>query len=235
MRSRANPHLQLFLQVAFYDIDPWTGGACLALDTLSGSVPFLLLRPTSGAHSASASSPPVPNREIILDRGIQTSTAVLSGLIYGTTLFAAFKTYLPTIFVLYFEGIARVEPAVHTKFGSLLAGVLMLLFGLAAQGFIFAPFATTGRTRADAKIAEFDPISATLGETLWWNVWGYTTRTKVAIVRTAAVMFVTWVSTYLQCAMTIKGVESFGAAVYASSWALAAMLTGLGLEVVGDV
>lgn len=198
-------------------------------------MPFRLLRPLSGAHTPSKHPSSVPNKEIIEDRGIQASTVVLYGLIYATTLFVACKSYLPTIFVLYFEGITRVEPAVESQLSSLLAGVLMLLCGLAAQGFIFAPFATTGRTRADTEIAKFDPVQASLGETLRWNLWGYTTRTKVAIIRTAVVVLVTWVSTFLQCAMTIKGVESYGAAVYASTWALAAMLTGLGLEVVGDV
>ena len=225
--------MQLFLSVAFYDADPWIAGTRLAIDILSCSVPFLLLRSLSGAHSAASSS--VPNKEIILDRVIQASTVVFSGLVYGATLFVAFKTYLPSVFVLYFEGIARVEPAVGTRSSNLLAGALMLLLGLAARGFIFTPFAATSRTAEDAEIAKFDPVSATLGQTVWWNLWGYTTRTKVAIRRTAVVVAMTWVSTYLQCAMTIRGVESYGAAVYASAWALAATLTGLGLEVVGDV
>lgn len=218
--------------MAFYGANPWTAAAHLAIDTLSGSVPFLLLRPLSGMHSAAST---VHNKEIVLDRGIQTSTAVLSGLIYGATLFVAFKTYLPSVFVLYFEGIARVEPVVQTRSGSLLACALMLVLGIAGRGFIFTPFATTDRTTADEEVARFDPASATLGQTLWWNLWGYTTRTKVAIRRTAVVMFMTWISTYLQCTMTMEGVESYGAAVYASAWASAAMLTGLGLEVVGDV
>lgn len=218
--------------MAFYDADTLTLGTHLAFDILTGSLPFLLVRPLSVAHSAASS---VPNREIILDRVIQGSTVVFAGLVYGATLFVAFKTYLPNVFLLHFEGIARVEPVIDTRVGNLLAGGVALLFGLAARAFIFTPIAATDRTAADEEVDKFDPVSATLSETFWWNLWGYTTRAKVAIKRTAVLAAMTWISTYLKCTTTIHGVEPYGAAVYASAWALAAILTGLGLEIVGDV
>ncbi len=178
----------------------------------------------------------MPNREIVADRPIQAYTTLLAGVIYSVTLTAAYKTFLPKVLVLYFEGIPSVEPAYSATtylFASVPAALLSLLFGLAARTFIFAPFATTGRTPEDAHIGEFDPVSATLRETVWWNLWGYTTQAKVAIARTAVVMLVTAVQTYLQCVLVVPGIESYGAAAYTSIWVAAAFLTGLGLGVVG--
>lgn len=217
---------------AFYDISPWTAGVCLAIDSLSVLVPFLLLRPLAETHVA---SPTVPNGEIIADRNILASTGLLAGLIYGVTLFLAIKTCLGTTFVLYFEGISRLEPVLDSVYGMATATLLVGLLGLAAQSFIFTPSAATpGRTTAVAEKDKFDPASATLGKKLRRNLWGSSERTQVVILRTAVVMFVTWLTTYLQCALTIQGVEPYGAAAYASIWALAAMMTGVALELVGD-
>lgn len=76
-------------------------------------------------------------------------------------------------------------------------------------------------------------MQATLGQTVFWNVWGYTAKTKVIIQRTAIVMFVTGINTYLACTMTIWGIGGAGAAAYASVWVFAALCTGLGLGAVG--
>lgn len=215
---------------AFYDISPWTAAAYLAIDSLSALGPFVLLRPLSETHVA---SPALPNGDIITDRNIKVSTGLLAGLIYGTTLYVAVKSYLGTNFVLHFEGITRVEPALDSKYGLVSAALLVGLLGLAAQSFIFTPFETTPAT-VDAKTARFDPVTATLGDTLRWNLWGFNRRTQVIILRTSMVALITWVNTYLQCAMTIHGVDTYGAATYASTWALAAMVTGAALQLVGD-
>jgi hypothetical protein len=175
----------------------------------------------------------MPNSEIITDRSITASTGLLAGLIYGATLFVAVKTYLGTTFVLYFEGITRVEPALNTNYGLIYATLLVGLLGLAAQSFIFTPFETTSPT-VDPSVEKFDPGSATLTDTLRYNLWGFSKRTQVVILRTGVVMFITWVNTFLQCVMTIQGVEPYGAAAYASIWAVAAMMTGTALELVGD-
>lgn len=204
--------------------------ACLAIDSLSALGPFVLLRPLSETHVA---HPAVPNSEIITDRNIKLSTSLLAGLIYGVTLFVAVKTYLGTTFVLYFEGITRVEPALNTKYGATAAILLVGLLGLAAQSFIFTPVEATPRT-VDPKTKRFDPVTATLSDTLRWNLWGFSRKTQVVILRTGLVMLATWVNTYLQCSMTVRGVEPWGAAAYASIWAIAAMITGIALEVVGD-
>lgn len=219
---------------AFYGISPSTAIAGLSIDVAASFLPFLMLRSLSSAHKATES---VPNREIITDRSIQAMTSVFAGVIYNVTLFLACHTYLPGALVLYFEGIPTIEPAANANnlLVSPLAAGLALASGLAARTFIFTPVAGTGKTAEDDKLAQFDAVEASLGQTIWWNIWGYTSQSKVGIVRTAVLMLVTGINTYLQLVMTVNGIEGTGAAIYASVWVLAAFFTGLGLGLVGEV
>ncbi|KAK0722936.1 hypothetical protein B0T26DRAFT_642211 [Lasiosphaeria miniovina] len=223
------------LTSAFYGIRALTAAAYLGLDVVSTFLPFLLLRQISGAHSA---APGVPNREIVVDRGIQVLTGLLSGLTYTVILFLASRAYLPTALVLYFDDIPTIIPAAEAGMffvGSPLTQAATMLFGVAARSFIFTPTVTTPPTAQDQENAEFDPVRATLGETVAWNLWGFTSRTKVSISRTAVAMLFTGVGTYLQCALTINGVESYGAVVYASAWVMATLVTGLAMKYVATV
>lgn len=225
----------MLLKSAFYGIRALTAGAYLGVDIVSAFLPFLLLRRLSSAHSA---APGTTNREIVVDRGIQVLTSLQSALVYGVVLFLASRTFLTNAMVLYFDGIPTIRPAADATlvgFGSPASQVLSLLLGLAARTFIFTPLVTTGPTAQDQEIAQFDPANATLGQTLAWNLWGYTTQTKVSIRRTAVAMLFTAVGTFLGTAMEIKGVERYGAAAYASIWVIAALVTGLSLRYVGSV
>ncbi|KAJ4292321.1 hypothetical protein N0V88_005953 [Collariella sp. IMI 366227] len=227
--------IQTFLLSVFYGIRPLTAGAYLAVDVVSAFWPFLLLRRLSGAHSA---APGVPNRDIVADRGIQVLTSLQSALIYSVVLFLGSRYLLPNSLVLYFQGIPTIMPATDAAFlglGSPVTQVLSLLCGLAARSFIFTPTVTTPQTSEDQKNAEFDPVNATLGQTLAWNLWGYTTRTKVSLIRTAVAMLFTAVGTYLDTALVIKGVEPCGATVYAGLWVIAALVTGLSLRYTGSI
>lgn len=227
---------QTYLTTVFYGISAWPAGAYLAVDVVSALLPFLLLRQLSSAHAA---APNVPNREIVTDGGLQVLTTVLAGLVYSVVFFLAGRTYLPTALVLHFAGIPTIQPAAD----ALLLGydrpvtqVLSLVLGIAARTFIFTPMVTTPRNPEEEKeIADFDPAAATLGETVAYNLWGFTSQTKVSIKRTAVAMLYTAIGTYLQCASGIQGVESYGAAVYASVWVVAALVTGLSLRYVGSV
>jgi hypothetical protein len=204
------------------------------VDIVSSSVPFILLRPLAAAHSSAAAA--VPNHELVVDRPIQAYTTLLAGAIYCVTLSTAYKTFLPRTLVVYFSGIPSIEPARSATtflFVSTPALVLSLLFGLAARTFIFTPVATTDPSQDDVGTARFDPMHATLRETLWWNLWGYSSQGRASVVRTGAAVLATALRTYLSCTITINGIDSYGAAVYASVWAFAAFLTGVGLGFVG--
>jgi hypothetical protein len=227
---------QTYLISVFYGVRTLTAGAYLAVDVVSASLPFVLLRRLSGAHSA---APGVPNRDIVADRTIQALTSLQSALVYSVVLFLAGRFLLPDSLVLYFEGIPTVQPAADAAFlgmGSPTTQLLSLLFGLAARTFIFTPLVTTPQqTAEDEKNAEFDPAAATLAQTVRWNLWGYTSRTKVSLVRTAVAMLFSAVGAYLDTALVIRGVEPYGAVVYAGVWVVAALVTGLSLRYVGGV
>lgn len=221
------PRLQLYLLTAFYALHPATALLALAIDILSAAIPFYLLRPISAVHAGAAN---LPNRELV-DLPLQLLTTALATGIYSVTVVLSLRYLLPQVLVVHFQGLPTLEPA----YGASYAGVLpaTLMFGAAASTFIFAPYATTGKAKEDDEVASFDPVEATLGQTVWWNCWGYTAKTKVVIRRTAVVMFVTGVNTYLACTMTIYGVGPAGGLAYASVWVLAALCTGLGLRIVG--
>lgn len=108
---------------------------------------------------------------------------------------------------------------------------MTLLFGLACKTFIFTPAAAASA----APVRGFDPATASLRETLWYNVWGFSERAKVVVKRTAVVVLLSTVNTSLQTLVTVKGVQARGALAYAGVWAVAAGVAGVVLGVVGAV
>ncbi|KAI1500694.1 hypothetical protein F5X99DRAFT_228968 [Biscogniauxia marginata] len=220
----------LYLLFAHYDIHPSALLLMLAIETVATYVPFRLLRPLSTAHANPAA---VPNAEIVTDRSITLLTTLLAGAIYSVSLLFAYATYLPTYLIVHFANLPSLVQAHKSTYVNLLPVALAL--GFAAQVLIFAPAEATGRTAEDARNARFDPVAATLGETVRWNVWGWTEQTKVVVRRTALLMLVTGANTFLQTLLTVEGVEPAGAAAWSSAWVLAAGVAGLGLGAVGSV
>jgi hypothetical protein len=183
--------------------------------------------------SVSAPSVAVANREIVTDFSIQASTTFLAASIYSVVLYFSYVTFLPVCLVTYFSNITSIAAAHSATPITLLP--LTLVLGLATKTFIFTPAAAATPSRAEAKAAAFDPVTATLAETFWYNVWGYSARTKVVIKRTLAVVVVSGVNTFVQTFVTVRGVEATGALVYSGVWAVAAGITGAMLGVVGAV
>ncbi|ORY70148.1 uncharacterized protein BCR38DRAFT_316960, partial [Pseudomassariella vexata] len=214
----------LYLLSAFYATPQSALLLTLAIETAATYLPFRLLRPLSTAHNDPSHA---PNAELLTDRPIALLTTLLAGAIYTVTLFAAYKTYLPKFLVVYFDKLPSVTAAYESTYISILPVTLTL--GFAATVFIFTPVAAT----EEKKPAAFDPATASLKETVWWNVWGWDDNLKVAIKRTATLMLVTGVNTALQTAFTVQGAETTGALAWASVWVMAAAVTGLGLGLVG--
>jgi hypothetical protein len=169
------------------------------------------------------------NRDIVTDFSVQTYTTLLAAAIYSVTLYGAYASYLPVYLVSYFENIPSIAAAHAATPISLLP--LTMALGLAARSFIFIPAAAASSTEA----APLDTESASLSETFWYNIWGYSKRTKVVISRTAALMLVSGVNTFVQTFFTLEGVEATGAAAYSAVWVLASGITGLALGVVSAV
>ncbi|KAI1144458.1 hypothetical protein F5Y05DRAFT_364752 [Hypoxylon sp. FL0543] len=218
----------LYLLYAFYEAPPSALLSILAIETLATYLPFRLLRPLSTAHADPSHA---PNAEIVTDRPIELLTTLLAGAIYSVTLFFAYATYLPSYLVVHFASLPSIASAHEATYVGLLPVTLVL--GFAARAFIFTPAeATPAPTKEDGE--RFDPVNASLKETVRWNFWGWTAPTKVVIQRTALLMLVTGTNTFLQTRFTIEGVETPGAVAWSSVWVVAAAVTGLGLGTVGS-
>ncbi|KAI1154220.1 hypothetical protein F4825DRAFT_197893 [Nemania diffusa] len=220
----------LYLLFAHYDTQPQALLIIVAIETLATYIPFRLLRPLSRAHADPAA---VPNADILTDAPIALLTTLLAGAIYSVSLLFAYATYLPTYLVVYFANLPSLVRAHESSYVGLLPVTLAL--GFAARVFIFTPAEATERTLADAENEAFDPVKASLRETVRWNFFGWSSQTKVAIQRTSLAMLVTGVNTFLRTRLTVVGVETAGAAAWSSVWVLAAAVTGLALSAVGGV
>jgi hypothetical protein len=198
-------------------------------------IPFRLLRPLSLAHSASNTkySVKVPNNEILASTSISVYTTILAATIYATTLYTAYKTYLPVLFATYFSDIPTIEVA-HTA-STISLFPLAIFLGIAAKSLIFTPAVAAVPSLAETKKDAFNPATASLGEHLVYNVWGYSKRTKVVIKRTASLMLVSGVNIFVQTFFTIEGVEAKGAIGFAAVWVLANAIAGAALGAVSAV
>jgi hypothetical protein len=224
--------VKLYLLGAFYDIRPTTVVSTLLINILTTYLPFRLLRPLSPAHAVSSShkAATVANQAIVTDISIQALSVFLAASIYSVVLYTSYVTYLPTYLVTYFSDIPSIAAAHGNTPISLLP--LTILLGIASKTFIFTPAAAAAPSRAEARAAAFDPVTASLGETFWYNVWGYSARSKVAIKRTLAAALVSGVNTFVQTYVTIRGVEAAGAIAYSGVWTAAAGITGGALGLV---
>jgi hypothetical protein len=221
--------MQLYLLHTFYNIRPTTVLSSLLIDSITTYVPFRLLRPLSPAHAASSRYGNVPNRDIVTNFSVQTYTTLLAAGIYSVTLYGAYASYLPVYFVTYFANIPSIVAAHAATPVSLFPVTLAL--GLAARSFIFTPAVAV----SDTEVVPLDTTEASLSETFWYNVWGYNKRTKVIISRTAALMLVSGVNTFVQTYVTLEGVEATGAAAYSGVFVLASGITGIALGFVSAV
>lgn len=175
----------------------------------------------------------VPNNEILTSTSIQIYTTILAGSIYAVILYTAYMSFLPVLLVTYFANIPTIAPAHVATPISLFP--LSAFLGLAARSFIFTPSMAAEPSVADAKKVAFNPATASLGEHVVYNVWGYSKRMKVVIKRTAALMLVTGVNTFAQTFFTIEGVEARGAAGFSSVWLAASGIAGAALGAVGAI
>lgn len=217
---------QLYLLNAFYKVPASALALTLSIETFATYLPFRLLRSLSPAHRDPVHA---PNADLLTDKPIAVLTTLLSGAIYSVTLFAAYATYLPTALIVYYDSLPSIQAAHESTYINLLP--VTLLLGFAATNFIFTP----AEAEPETKPVDFDPVNATLKETVSWNFWSWSNRTKTVIKRTAILMLVTGVSTTLQTALTVAGAEPIGAVAWASPWVFAAAVTGISLGAVGSV
>lgn len=223
----------LYLLTTFYAVRPTTMWLGIAIDVLSTYLPFQLLRDSSPVHQPEVSKDMVANRSILNDYHIKLSTSILAAAVYGLVVFASFRGWLPEFLIVHFEGLRDLSGAHEAALPFLTLG--FTLSGYAAQSFLFVPALGAKPDVHDMQMAEFNPETATLSETVWYNVWGYSKRSRTLIKRTATLAFASAMQTGLRTYITVEGVEFAGAAGWAAMWASAALLVGGVLWWVGDV
>lgn len=173
----------------------------------------------------------VRNAELLTDKPIAVLTSLLSGAVFTISLFSAYATYLPRFMVVYLNNLPSITAAHEVYYLNLLPVTLPL--GFAATSFIFAP----AEAEEEPKVPEggnFDPVEASLKETVRYNLWGWSNRTKMVMKRTALLMAMTGINTTLQTALTVEGAEFPGALAWSSVWVVASAVTGVALGAVGS-
>ncbi|KAI9836729.1 MAG: hypothetical protein M1837_003261 [Sclerophora amabilis] len=223
----------LYLLTTFYHVRPGTIVLSLAIDVISTYVPFRLLRPMSAAHNPNSPKSAVSNRSVINDVPIMLYTTLLAAAVYSTTVYASFKSWIPVHLVTYFDGLRDMSGA-HSPALPMLAATFIPM-GFAAKEFIFIPATATHPDPGDDVSSSFNPETATFSETFRYNAWGFSSRTKVIITRTATLMLVSGLNTWMQTFVTVEGVESYGAIGWSALWVAAEALTGIMFWWVGDV
>ncbi len=225
------PHL--YLLTTFYGIRPTTVFSCLAIDVLTTSLPFHLLREVSSTHIVDAPKRLVSNRSVINDLSVRVYTTFLAAGIYGVVVLASYVNWLPVYLVTHFDGIRDISAAHSAALPYLI--IAFLPTGFAARAFLFTAATGARPDTYDKELARFNPATATLGETIMHNLFGYSKRTRTLIKRTATVAITGGLHTWLQTYVALEGVEGLGAAGWSAVWAAAAALTGAAFWWVADV
>ncbi|KAI9795185.1 MAG: hypothetical protein M1816_000207 [Peltula sp. TS41687] len=223
----------LYLLHKFYDIHPTTVMISLAIDMITNYLPFRLLRPLLPAHEPTSHAVSVPNRRILTDLPVTILTSLLAAAIYGVVLYSSYASWLSVHLVSYFDGLKDISAAHSPAFPFLVLSLIPV--GYAAREFLFTPFTGSTSDPRDALAPAFDPATATLGETLRYNLWGYSKRSKSIITRTVTLMLVTGLNTWLHTFVTIEGAENYGALGWSAIWVVSSAITGLAFWWVADV
>ena len=222
-----------YFLVTFYLIRPTTSTACIAIDTAAAFLPFYTLKVSSSIHSIKTPKGVAANRSVINDYQVQIFTSLLATGIYAVVVFGSYTSWLPVYLVTHFDGIRDISTLHNNNFPYIIASYLPI--GFAAKMFLFTPSEAAKPDSHDKEIAKFNPETATLSETVIFNLWGYSKRTRTLMKRTATLAAVSGLHTYLQTYVSLEGTEALGAAGWSSVWALAATVTGAVYCWVGDV
>jgi len=165
---------------------------------------------------------------------VQAYTSLLATSLYALAIYTAYSTYLPVHLITSFDALSSLELA-HDPQLLLKLLISFLPLGFAAKTFLFTPSTGARPDVSDARVKAFDPETSGLGETVWYNVWGYDKRTRECLTRTVTLAAMTLANTWLQTYFSIEGAESWGALGYALAWTAAASNAGLALWWVADI
>jgi hypothetical protein len=205
-----------FLLTNFYAVPAVVSLASLGIELANTVLPISLARYVWETKTT-------PKTHIMNESKIITlSTTVCASMIYSLAVYISLHTWLPAHLAVHFDGLKDLSYARTVNTIALM--VVLLPVGYAARRFVLVPAASY----ALAAKAKFDPKAATLKETVAWNFWvGFTEKTKVIIHRTAVVILVGGLNTWIQTAVTLEGVDNRGGLDWALAWNSATAVVGL--------
>lgn len=218
-----------YLLTTFFQISPLMAGANVCIEVLSFAIPTYLLRPRSLAHKSNA---PLRNRFLLNSYQVQLSSFMLATGVYVVLLWAGLKTgALNTFLVQYFEiptlEIAHIETPLSIVIKTFVAG-------FAAKAFLLNPsFAAQPLSGNQTPDETFDPATATLPQTIEYNFYNFSKRTRTLIQQTLILNAFLFIGTVQRC-MTLVGTDIIGAVGYAGVWVVANTVIALWFGWVGD-
>lgn len=191
--------------------------------------PFYLLRrrlphntPETSQHATAA---------ITSDKQIIHIVALVATAMLALPVVASLTTWLPLHLATHFAGLRTLEPAHTAGFSTMLLALFPA--GYAARQLFFTPLATatavtlvnkaslaysSGET---AKVLTFDPVSATLTQTIHRNVFWHRylpPQTQLLLERTALVAGWTAANTAFKAYLEVDGAEVVGALAWGGVW-----------------
>jgi hypothetical protein len=216
-----------YLLTTYYEVSTLTVALLANIEVLSIVFPTFLLRGRSPIHNPKAG---LRNRFLLESFQVQTSTALLAVGVYVVVLWSAVKTGFLNIFLVSHFDIPTLEAAHNETPLSLIAKVASS--GIAARTFLLNP-SMGAQTGTVTPREPFDPATATLSETIRYNFWFFSKRTRTLIKQTAVITAFMFANT-VQRTLTIRDSDVTGAAGYASLWVLATWITAAWWVWVGD-
>lgn len=260
------PHL-LFLNT-FYRLPVGPLAWILATDVVSSTLPFAIARTRSAAHSFTLdpdSSMPRLRRNIIADPTTAVVTISFAAFVYAISLVTSYRLPVLLPYLAFsFDGLDTFEiahewaasPAFGPRSIPALAATLLPL-GFAARALLFTPAATippahaagdiipaektedADETETETAVATFNPVTASLGETIRHNLAPPAavtdTRTRVLVFRTLVVVAVGLANAAIRTGGTVRGGEVYGGLAWGTVWAIANVLVSAVFWWVGHV
>ncbi|KAF2151052.1 hypothetical protein K461DRAFT_279824 [Myriangium duriaei CBS 260.36] len=213
----------------FYSISPISVLTSVVIDLLSSVLPFALLRPQAPYNDPPSSAP--ASTQLSTSITIRFMVTFFLTVTYAVTIFACLQSFLPSYIVSQFD-IRTLEPVRSATFLILLAALLPI--GNAAKSFLYVP--STYLARASLEEKDFDPKTATFGETIAYNLGlsGWGKREDVLVRRTLLLAALTLGASIAKIFGTVEGAELTGAIGWGGVWAATSLLAGAGLGYVGD-
>jgi hypothetical protein len=216
-----------YLLVTYYDITIITTFAHTLIEVLAIAIPTYLLRARSTAHSPNA---PLRNRFLLNSVQVQFSSSLLAMGVYVVVLWAGLKTDVLNVFLVGHFDIPNMMRA-HAETPVSIWGKIFVA-GVAAKEFLLNP--SIAAQPASTPVEElFDPVSATLDQTIKANVLPVERRARKLVQQAIILNAFTFASTVQRC-MTLAGTDITGATGYAGVWVLANSVIALWYVWVGD-